>query len=210
MLHHGFGFVAEKDGILAGTAMGWIFGDIATIGMIVVDPSFQGQGIGRRITEAVLAELGDRTIILHATDEGAPLYTKLGFVDAGKIQQFHLEGTEGHANLSSNEAHKLHDGAAVRQVREEDFKSILEQDTKATFMDRARLLSAIMKEGYAASIECGGIEGFGMLRDTGRGGVVGPVVARNPGDATLLIQHLMSMNHSPFTRIDVLGNLCVA
>ena len=75
LLSLGFGYVAERDGEVIGTAMAWLYGtDAATLGMVIVSPAAQGMGLGRRLMEAVMADLGDRTILLNATDEGAPLY----------------------------------------------------------------------------------------------------------------------------------------
>jgi GNAT superfamily N-acetyltransferase len=49
---------------------------------IYVDPDRRGQGLGRLITEALIAwcgENGFQSVALHASEFGRPLYEKLGF-----------------------------------------------------------------------------------------------------------------------------------
>jgi len=113
LLSLGLGYVAERDGAVIGTAMAWLYGlDAATLGMVIVSPAAQGMGLGRRLMEAVMADLGDRTILLNATDEGAPLYRKLGFESIGPVFQHRvnrfmgLSGFRFHA-LRLNQVCKL-------------------------------------------------------------------------------------------------------
>ena len=72
LLGLGFGYVAQRDGAIIGTAMAWTYGlDAATLGMVIVSPAAQGMGLGRRLMETVMGDLDGRTILLNATDEGA-------------------------------------------------------------------------------------------------------------------------------------------
>ena len=61
--------------------------DAATINMVIVDAAIRGRGLGRKLMEEALARAGERTSYLVATQEGLPLYEKLGFVATGKIVQ---------------------------------------------------------------------------------------------------------------------------
>ena len=64
-------------------------GDRVYLGMLAVDPSHQGRGLGRRMmaaAEAQAAGLGCRAIDIRIVDrrvELPPLYRALGFVDNG-------------------------------------------------------------------------------------------------------------------------------
>src|SRR5579872_2126283 len=88
LFRHGSGFVAERDGQVVGTTMIWPYGKQAgNIGMVIVSPGNQGQGIGSRLMEAAIGALGDRTIRLNSTTEGDALYTKFGFKPVGKVLQ---------------------------------------------------------------------------------------------------------------------------
>ena len=85
---HAAGIVAERDGELVGTALRWRWGDRhATIGLVIVSPACQGRRLGHRLMSALLEELEDCTVLLHATAEGRGLYERLGFVRTGELRQ---------------------------------------------------------------------------------------------------------------------------
>jgi GNAT superfamily N-acetyltransferase len=74
--------VAEVSGRLVGTGVGTANGAVGWIGTIWVEPAHRGRGIGRALTEAVIERLEDagcRTLVLVATEEGYPLYERMGF-----------------------------------------------------------------------------------------------------------------------------------
>jgi ribosomal protein S18 acetylase RimI-like enzyme len=79
-------FVGEQRGTLLGTVGVVRYPGFAYIGLMAVAPSAQGRGLGRWLLEHALGWLEDRgggCAVLDATEAGAPLYEKLGFVDAG-------------------------------------------------------------------------------------------------------------------------------
>lgn len=60
---------------------------------LYVDPRVRGQGCGRRLMEALLADAraaGLRRVSLHATDDGRPLYHRLGFAPEPAFLQLPL------------------------------------------------------------------------------------------------------------------------
>ena len=68
------------DGALAGAVVLTRYGtDLASVGMMLVAARYGGRGLGRALMEHLLAEAGDATVTLFATDLGKPLYDKLGF-----------------------------------------------------------------------------------------------------------------------------------
>src|SRR6185369_3745680 len=78
-LAHGAGVVAERDGQVVGAALRWLWGtDRATLGLVVVSPALQGDGIARRLTAALLPDTGRRHVLLHASAEDRGLYERLG------------------------------------------------------------------------------------------------------------------------------------
>lgn len=63
---------------------GWPDGTQGYLSSICTEPSWRGRGLGRLVTEALVAaaeERGVRRLHLHATDGGAALYRSLGFVE---------------------------------------------------------------------------------------------------------------------------------
>jgi len=65
--------------------------EIHTIG---VDPAFQGQGIGRRLLDELLAFAGNGTVFLEVRTDNAPaiaLYRSAGFVEVGLRKRYYRE-----------------------------------------------------------------------------------------------------------------------
>lgn len=195
------GYVAEENGVVVGTAMCWKFGaDRASLGHIIVSSAHQGRGIGRALMDTVLGELGSRITFLHATPAGLPLYEKLGFSVCGSLGQY--QGT-----VSGAEPVALLDDARLRAGTPVDLPHLVALDMRASGLDRAALLSSLLKRGESVLLEHDGeIVGFSVLRHFGRGYVIGPVVApHSNGDAhaKALIGYWLSLREHEFVRIDV-------
>lgn len=194
----GRGLAAVRAGDLIGTAMGWRFGrNWASLGLIAVAASCQGQGIGRRLLEALVAGLGRRTLLLHATEAGAPLYRTFGFEAAGLARQ-HQGAAFSTALLP------LGPGTRLRPIGRSDPGLLATLDRAASGMDRKTLLTALL--GMASGVvldRAGEALGFALLRRFGRGHVIGPVVAQDAAAAQALIGHFLAANPGQFIRIDV-------
>ncbi len=59
------------------------FGNSAWLSQIIVDQNFRGQGLGKFLTQQLINEIKNevQTISLLATEDGHPVYRKLGFAD---------------------------------------------------------------------------------------------------------------------------------
>ena len=188
------GFVAMEAN--ASTVLGTVLmtpykRDVATINMVIVDEAARGRGLGRQLMEAVIALAGSRTLRLIATNEGLPLYRKLGFCRAGTIVQ--------------HQGQVLHVAppAKVRPAESRDIFGILELDRSAYGADRRDLLRTLAKVGQLAVLCNGqGLTGFAALRRFGRGEVIGPVVAANADDGKALLAYFMSEREGRFVRVD--------
>src|SRR4051794_19050706 len=76
-------FVAEVEGVHAGTTGTCRFGPLAWVAMVLVEPALRGRGVGTALMRHALDWLdqqGVQTIRLDATPLGEPVYRKLGFV----------------------------------------------------------------------------------------------------------------------------------
>ncbi|MGQ2933524.1 MAG: GNAT family N-acetyltransferase [Sphingopyxis sp.] len=193
----GEGLVAEAGGKLVGTIMAWRFGEtMATIGMVIVGSAAQGQGIGRKLMEAMIDQLGERTIVLNATEEGLPLYLKLGFVETGQIYQH--QGPAPDVPLT-----ELQPGERVRPKGKADGE-LAELYGKASGMERQALFDALAGDSRTVVLSRDQHPvGFAMLRRFGRGWSIAPVVAPDAAGAKALILHWLAVKQGRFCRIDI-------
>ncbi|WP_118182730.1 GNAT family N-acetyltransferase [Paraburkholderia phosphatilytica] len=203
MFDAGTGFVAEDDGAVIGTALCWKFGsDRGTLGLVIVSPDEQGRGIGRRLMELVLEELGNRVTFLHATPAGKPLYEKLAFNVCGTLDQH--QGTVGNVAPVAPP-----NGEHLRALKAEDAPKVIELASRASGFDRSATVPALL--GFAEGVVLerdGELLGFSLFRRFGRGYVIGPVVATDSPDAVRaksLIAHWLAKHAGEFVRIDVPG-----
>ena len=81
-------WIAEPGGCGAVEVVRWVPSRLdptpqrAWIHSVYVEPSMRRRGIGRQLTETIVAwcrEQGFRWIYLHASEQGRPLYASLGF-----------------------------------------------------------------------------------------------------------------------------------
>jgi predicted N-acetyltransferase YhbS len=201
MLSVGFGVVAELDGQIVGTTMGWPYGlDAATLGMVIVSRASRGGGIGRKLMDAVLARLGGRTVLLNSTEAGAPLYRKLGFEPVGTIHQH--QGAAFSVPVA-----RLRKGERVRPLGVSDAAAIIELDRRANGFQREGLVSALLESGQGVILDRGGeAAGFALFRRFGRGYALGPVVSPDRDGARALISHWLGSNAGMFIRVDTPGD----
>ena len=197
-LTHGEGVVAIREGQLVGTAIRWLWGPRhATLGLVLVAPQMQGRRVGQQLMQALLAGLGDRTVLLHATTEGRGLYERLGFGITGEVRQH--QGIASPAPLVA-----LPEGERLRPLGRNDFKRLNALDTRAAGMPRDAMIKQLLAEGETVVLaRDADTIGFSTLRRFGRGYAIGPVVAPDSSSAKALIGYWCSRYAGKFLRIDV-------
>ncbi|EJZ18726.1 GNAT family N-acetyltransferase, partial [Rhizobium sp. Pop5] len=184
--------VAIEGGRVVGTVLTTIYeADCAAINMVIVDEAMRGRGLGRKLMDAALEIAGRRPLRLVATEQGLPLYEKLGFQPTGAIRQH--QGVAGEiAALPGTEAAIAGDMGAIIQL-----------DRRAFGADRKRLLAYLAAAGeFAVMRRDGRLCGFAALRTFGRGEVIGPVVATGLDDAKALVAHFIARRAGQFLRVD--------
>lgn len=187
----GSGVVALHDDKVVATAVATPFGDVAMANMIIVDQAMRGRGLGRTVMERMMALATPQEWRLVATEDGLPLYRKLGFAETGRVLQ--MQGT-----LKAVAAPQGPVWATAS-----DLPAIAALDRAATGADRATLLARLAVHGRLAVLPGPqGISGFACLRSFGRGEVAGPVVACREDDAKALMEFIFSIREGAFMRVD--------
>lgn len=186
------GIVGLENGRVIATVLMTPYGkDGATLNLVIVDESMRGQGLGRRLMAEALALAGDRTLHLIATQEGVPLYEKLGFVAHSEIIQCQVPAIQTAAPEN------------VTPATSGEFDQIISLDRNAYGHDRSDLMHSMRTLAKFFVIrEDGTVQAFAAVRDFGRGKVLGPVVARKQDEAKALINSILSRNTGQFVRID--------
>lgn len=154
-------FAGRLDGRLVATATSASPAPgIRWIGMVLVDESCRGQGLGTRMLERAL-ERTDGIVGLDATDLGRPLYLKLGFQDVAPIDRW--GGALGLAPLD---------------LPSPSIERILEIDAAALGVDRSVLLRRLASEPNVKALAVD--DGYALLRPGREHLHLGPIVARDP------------------------------
>jgi GNAT superfamily N-acetyltransferase len=181
-------FAAVSDGRIVGTAIGIDYGTFGWIAMMLVEPSFRGHGIGRRLLEAAMSAVpSGLPIRLDATPLGRRLYEKYGFEDEATLTRY----VGSTAALRATAArHAGEASARVRPLIPADLPFVLHQDPKVFGGDRGVLLEWLLRDGAGWS-HVARDDGAPMTYCFGRAGrlfdQVGPVVAADERTAAALV-----------------------
>ena len=97
---HGMGFVIhDETGRMVGATAGYTWAGMSEIKQIWVDEAFRGQGYGRALLEAMIAEAGRRGVLriwVASYDFQAPgMYERAGFNRMAELEGW----PEGHVNV---------------------------------------------------------------------------------------------------------------
>ena len=133
-------FVLEDAGALVALGGAVQFGTLAWLGLMVVDPARQRQGLGRTVARAAIEwaqRRGCATIRLIATPEGIPLYRQLGFVPDGDSHE--LSGVPRPLPPAG-------EPSSVRRWESGDTDEVARFDAPAFGADRSRVLATYARE----------------------------------------------------------------
>ena len=196
--------VDAPDGGLAGAVVLTRYGPrLASVGMMLVAARHGRRGLGRALMEYLLAEAGDTTVILVATDLGKPLYDKLGFRTIRRNAIFfgRFQAATAASATATGDNSKMRTRPADPAA---DMPAILDIDKAAFGADRSHLLTRLPT--FAAQLRVletdGRVNGFAAawLNDTTT--VAGPVVAPDGAAARRLITDLATQVRGPI-RLDL-------
>ena len=182
--------VAEYDGRVAGVVCGNDYGTSAYVSLMGVDPALQRRGIGSALMTALIAwcdERGFRDVRLDATDAGAPLYERFGFVDFGATIVFERgDTTERERSAERLRAEEPPPRARIAAATERDVAAIARIDAVAFGADRSPMLEPLLAAHGAllASNE----RGYVVVQRSLPYARIGPWIAADAGIARELLE----------------------
>jgi GNAT superfamily N-acetyltransferase len=193
--------VDAPDGGLAGSVVLARYGKHhASVGMMLVAARFGRRGLGRALMSRLLAEAGNATVTLFATDAGMPLYEKLGFRTIRRSAAF--VGTFRPERRSPGTA--ITRPGVTRPAAEADMAAILDIDKAAFGADRSHIVGRLpaFAERLRVLETSAGITGYAAAWRNEPTAVIGPVVAPDRASARLLIAGLAAEVRGPL-RLDL-------
>ncbi|TPV46492.1 GNAT family N-acetyltransferase [Bacillus dicomae] len=194
-----YGVWNERKNLIASAAI-ILYGEaLASIGMVIVHPDYKGRGIGKIIMDACVKSVSAHTpIMLIATDEGKPLYEKLGFRAVSYVSKYICNSYNANDYCVRNEDY-------VMNYEEGDLEKIIKIDEGAFGTSRNEFL----KQRIMQSEQCvvvkhtkENVVGYGISIQTPENKIIGPVVAKNNAMAMRIV-HKLARGHNGKLRMDV-------
>ena len=193
-----FGHRITSGEIVSSTAVFPYGSALATIGMVIVKPAWQGRGLARALMLHAFACLPAPAPLrmLIATEQGFPLYRRLGF------------RTVGHVHRAVAAAPRLPCSAVIdprlTPLATSDVEAIRRLDADAIGADRGPVLAARLAQGSGVALrgDEGAIVGFGLRVRQRDLLLAGPVVAADAVAAAAVVAGLCG-GHDGRIRIDV-------
>lgn len=190
-------FVATHEGEVVGTVTALNYeNQVAWIGMVLVDPTFRGQGVGTQLVQAAVDSLSScRVIGLDATPAGQNLYRRLGFMpEHGLTRLIHTGITQ---------AYLLSD---IVPLTEDNFPSAIDLDRQTFGAWRDGLLRDLCQRCPDRALLHGRASrpvGMCLGRDGARYAQIGPLVAETLDDAIALCSAALARLAGQAVLIDV-------
>jgi ribosomal protein S18 acetylase RimI-like enzyme len=166
--------VGESGGRVVATGTAVDQGSVGWLGGLVVDPEWQGRGFGRAMTEELIRGLQDagcETLSLEATEQGRPMYERLGFRTETTYHQLEAGRADG--------APPLPTGARLRPMDPSDLPAVFDLDREATGEERREPIRVLLEMNGGWVLErqdaCERtLAGFLLPAERGYGAVIAP------------------------------------
>jgi GNAT superfamily N-acetyltransferase len=132
--------VVEQGSSIIGVGNAMVQGKVGWLGNIIVDPAQRNQGIGLMISKHLIEYLkseGCKTQVLIATEEGKPMYRKLGFL----INSMYCF-------LKGDKVLKQTECSQMRRALPHDLRQVLRIDREVTGEERFRLIERFLSSGW--------------------------------------------------------------
>lgn len=176
--------------------------NLASLGMVMVDPAHRRLGLGQAATQKVMDNLPDKAtpITLVATEQGVPLYEKMGYRTVSTLHKFIAETYR--PRHESTKFPNYH----LQQLSKTHLDEILHLDRAALGADRTNFLQARLQQANTAVILRRQTDntavGYALTIPGTVVTILGPVVAPDTDLAFALIDHLARQTNGAL-RIDI-------
>ncbi|WP_088035051.1 GNAT family N-acetyltransferase [Evansella clarkii] len=194
-----FGHKNAEGKIVSSAAIIKYDGNLASIGMVIVNNDFRGLGLGKEVTQKCIDYFSNElSVMLIATAEGKPLYKKMGFKAVDSVHKFLCDTYDVTKSIVNN-------NFTVESCTESDFNEIIKLDEAAFGNKRSHFLHQRIKQSkqcLAVKDSEGNIIGYGLSVSGPVNLILGPVVAPNTHIAALILDNL-AYGHQGKLRIDV-------
>lgn len=193
--------VALYQNTVVGTVIATDYGGrVAWIGMMLISREFRGMGIAKFLLQTILKQLADvPSIKLEATAAGLPLYTKLGFIEELTVHRMVASKIIGH-RIDTNRK-----GRAKQSTKNDIFRAF-ELDRSIFGADRSQIVDLFISN-QAWHLESNGeISGFLLTRPGIDYLQLGPLSAKTPQDAKILISEALVQNLEKLIVVDILAD----
>ncbi|MFX0092076.1 MAG: GNAT family N-acetyltransferase [Candidatus Hodarchaeota archaeon] len=183
----GGAFVARDHDTNIGMVYAFPYDHIGWIGFLIVNPAYRKRGIGTTLmTKAIdfLHQKGINSIGLYATEDGAPLYQKLGFTKVLTSWRYGINETTELENLKNSLKSYFNPSSfevtEFSQIDHELFENIVNLDTKTFGANRRLIFENRLRMGSwqcTCILNGATLEAFGMWRlIDNHFGFIGPIV----------------------------------
>lgn len=187
-------FIAELDGQPVGMVGAVTYETYAYIGMMVILPSMQRQGIGQALMGHILKWIeasGCPITLLDASVAGRPLYEKLNFIHDGETARYFLTGQP--VRTTSPAASILMSSQNIHPMQAADLQAVIELDTVVSGGNRAKLIKRLFAElsnrAFVAVDDTGRLMGYAVALERR----IGPIVAENITIAEALLATVLTL-----------------
>lgn len=198
-----FCLLAESEHKIIGTATAMNYsGEVAWIGMVLVEKAYRGRGIGKKLVSNLLNRiLSFKSVKLDATPVGQPMYKKLGFKNEYLIHRMTTPSMDNSQPFLSS--------ITPEPVLISDIPEVTALDASVFGAERTSLIKSLINENPENSWcikRNGSITAFALGRQGRKYQQIGPVFATSPVAAIILIsQPLLKLAGKPLV-LDVPAN----
>ncbi|MFH8618009.1 GNAT family N-acetyltransferase [Streptomyces sp. NPDC017979] len=163
---------------------------LAAVGKLLVATAYERQGFGSRLMRHALAAADQTQLLLYATAYGQPVYQRLGFIEVGRVEQFHGRLRDAAVDAPA--------GLVTRRAMAEDIPEVVRLDAECFGVDRTSMITrlpAAVDQMWVAE-EDGALVGYAASWP-GASSTIAPVTARDSRTARALIASLARSTAEP-------------